>query len=292
MLRRLVMGALRPNSCVQAAHRLSTTTESSPSEVEQYSSDGFPPPVVLSRNLEFPTNDGRKRMAWVENIDTVQERKLGMIDLHPDIFAVPPRIDVIWNNVHWQKLYRKVNLVQVNNRAEMIGGGRKPWQQKGLGRARQGSIRAPQWKHGGIAHGPRAPTTRFYMLPIHTRLYGLRCMLSVKLAQDDLHIVNALDIPTNEPSYLEDLAEERQWGPSVLFVDDTDVAPENIAIAADQIKHMNIMPVYGLNVYSMLNHDTLVLTLAALERIEKQILYFMHRTDRAKLAEKFKTSQV
>ncbi len=73
--------------------------------------------------------------------------------------------------------------MQVHNRAEMRGGGRKPWPQKGLGKARQGSVRAPQWMHGGKVQGPRAPTTSFYMLPMHTRLYGLRSMLSVKLAQ-------------------------------------------------------------------------------------------------------------
>ena len=135
------------------------------------------------------------------------------------------------------------SFTHVLNRAEVRGGGRKPWQQKGLGKARHGSIRSPLWINGGIAHGPRAPTSYFYMLPIHTRLYGLRSMLSVKLAQvsfhilvicycdfslsvdnilfqDDLHIVNALDLPTNEPSYLEELAEERQWGPSILFVDE------------------------------------------------------------------------
>lgn len=292
MLRRLVIGAFRPSGCLQGAARLSTIAETNTAEVEQISAEGFQSPMIVSRDLEFPTNDGRSRMAWVENMDTVQEKKLGMVDLHPDIFAIPPRIDMIHSNIRWQQLYRKVNLVQVNNRAEMRGGGRKPWQQKGLGKARQGSIRAPQWVHGGKVHGPRAPTTWFYMLPLHTRLYGLRSTLSVKMAQDDLHIVNALDIPTNDPSYLEELAEERLWGPSVLFVDDTDVAPENIAVAADQIKHMNIMPVYGLNVFSMLKHDTLVLTLAAVERIEKQLLFFMHRSDRAKLSEIFRTDQV
>ncbi|KAJ1519460.1 hypothetical protein ONE63_004748 [Megalurothrips usitatus] len=291
MLRSLVLRALRPASCFQNVARFSTVTDTTAGEVNPVSFYGNEPKVV-SRELEFPTNDGRARKAWVENLDSVAEKKLGMVDLHPHIFAITPRLDIIWQNTRWQMNYRKVNLTQVYSRAEVRGGGRKPWQQKGLGKARHGSIRSPIWYNGGIAHGPRAPTTKFYMLPIHTRLLGLRSTLSAKLAQDDLHIVNSLDIPTNDPGYLEELAEERKWGPAVLFVDDTDVAPENIAIAADSINHMNIMPVYGLNVYSMLKHDTLVLTLAALEKIEKQILFHTHRVDRAKQNEKFMTSSV
>lgn len=130
-------------------------------------------------------------------------------------------------------------------RAEVRGGGRKPWPQKGTGRARHGSIRSPLWRGGGIIHGPRSPTPHFYMLPFYTRLAGLTSTLSVKLAQDDLYIINDLEIPTNESSYIENLVEERNWGPSVLFVDTEDIMPTNISDATDTIKHINLMPAYG-----------------------------------------------
>lgn len=99
------------------------------------------------------------------------------------------------------------------------GGGRKPWPQKGMGKARHGSIRSPLWRGGGIAHGPRSPTTHFYMLPFFTRVLGLTSTLSVKLAQDDLHVVDSLDIPSEDPTFIKDLIEARNWGPSVLIVD-------------------------------------------------------------------------
>jgi len=137
-------------------------------------------------------------------------------------------------------------------RAEVRGGGRKPWPpQKGLGRARHGSIRSPLWRGGGVAHGPRSPTPHFYMLPFYTRVAGLTATLSVKLAQDDLHIVDELEIPTSEPSYIKQLIEERNWGPSVLFVDSYDIMSTNITLATDQIKYVNLMPLYGKCIYAI-----------------------------------------
>lgn len=87
------------------------------------------------------------------------------------------------------------------------------------------------------------------MPPFFTRVAGLTSTLSVKLAQDDLHIVNDLEIPTAEPSYIEQLIEERNWGPSVLLVDSYDIMPKNITLATDQIKHVNLMPVYGKYIF-------------------------------------------
>ncbi|OAD62407.1 39S ribosomal protein L4, mitochondrial [Eufriesea mexicana] len=233
----------------------------------------------------------KPREVWLENLDTVQRKKLGLVILHPHVYATSPRIDIIHQNVRWQRIYRFVSYAHTKTRAEVRGGGRKPWPQKGLGKARHGSIRSPLWRGGGIIHGPRSPTPHFYMLPFFTRVAGLTSTLSVKLAQDDLYIINNLEIPTNEPSYIEKLIEERNWGPSVLFVDTDDIMPKNISEATYTIKHVNLMPVYGLNVYSMLKHNTLVLTERAARLIEDKILYHLHRPDSHKLMEKFKLNQ-
>nr|CAG4652200.1 EOG090X0EDZ [Triops cancriformis] len=247
-------------------------------------------PIVTSRQLAYPNTFLEPRQVWVENLDTVEEEKLGLIDLHPDIFGAKPRVDIIHENVMWQLKYRKISFATTKTRAEVRGGGKKPWPQKGLGRARHGSIRSPLWKGGGVIHGPRSPTSYFYMLGFGARLKGLTSTLSVKLAQDDLHVVDNLELPTKDPQYLESLAEERLWGPSVLFIDDSDIMPENISIATETLGHMNLMPVYGLNVYSMLKHTTLVLTLAAVERLEERLLFQLHRLDRQSVGKKFSLS--
>lgn len=160
------------------------------------------------------------REVWLENLDTEEVERLDLISLHPDIFAASPRIDIIQRNAHWQRMYRFVSFAHSKVRSEKRGGGRKPWPQKGTGRARAGSIRSPLFRGGGVVHGPRSPTVHFYMLPFYTRIHGLTSALSVKLAQDDLHVVKDLEIPTNDSGYIKNLIEKRNWGPSVLFIDE------------------------------------------------------------------------
>lgn len=160
------------------------------------------------------------RQIWVENLDTPEQKNLEMMELHPEIYATMPRVDLIHENITWQRKYRYVSFAHTKTRNEVRGGGRKPFPQKGGGRARHGSIRSPLFKGGGIAHGPRSPTTHFYMLPYFSRVLGLTSTLSVKLAQDDLHVIQDLDIPTDDPKFLVDLMKERSWGPSCLFVDE------------------------------------------------------------------------
>lgn len=96
---------------------------------------------------------------------------------------------------------------------------------------------------------------------------------------DDVRIVQNLEIPSEKPEYVEDLIENRGWGMSTLFVDKNDVFPRNLTAATQTIFHVNMMPVYGLNVYSMLKHKTLVLTLDALQHIEEKLLFALCRAD-------------
>ncbi|XP_035226203.1 39S ribosomal protein L4, mitochondrial-like isoform X2 [Stegodyphus dumicola] len=236
-------------------------------------------PIITSRPLPYPSKYVKPREAWVCNLDTVEEELLGIIDLHPSVFGVMPRLDIIFHNYRWQQKYRFVDYVTELSRAEVPGGGRKPWPQKGTGRARHGSIRSPIFLRGGKAHGKRGPKTTFYMLPRATRVYGLTSTLSCKFAQDDLVIVNSLEIPTNEQKFIEELMEHRRWGISVLFINETDIMPRNITLATDKMESVVLMPYYGLNVYSMLKYDTIVMTLEALNKIEERLLFHLHRSD-------------
>ncbi|KAF7997746.1 hypothetical protein HCN44_009144 [Aphidius gifuensis] len=255
-------------------------------------SNNTTPIISVNKYLNEELLYQKKRQVWIENLDTINEKKVGIVELHPEIYAAKPRIDSLWENIRWQRYYKFVSFAHAKTRAEKAGSTRKPWPQKGLGRARHGSRKSPLFLHGGKAHGPRSPATYFYMLPFYSRVNGLTTALSIKLAQDDLHIVNDLEIPSNSSSYIEDLMVERNWGPSVLFIDTDDIMPENITLATDELAHVNMMPVYGLNVFSMLKHDTLVLTHRAARRIEDKILHHLNRPDNAKFLKRFRTNQV
>ncbi|XP_051174879.1 39S ribosomal protein L4, mitochondrial [Leptopilina boulardi] len=272
--------------CVNITSRFCTVVENQCLEREK-----FEPRISVTEAIESGKFFHNPRQVWIESLKTIPGKKFGIAHLHPDVFAAQPRVDIIHENIRWQRMFRFVSYAHTKTRAEVKGGGRKPWPQKGQGKARHGSIRSPLWRKGGVVHGPRSPTTHFYMLPFYKRVYGLTSTLTVKLAQDDLHIVTDLEIPSEETSYVEDIINERNWGPSVLFVDDMDFMPRNISIATETIKHVNLMPVYGLNVYSMLKHDTLVLTERAARLIEEKLLYQLNRADERKVNSKFKLNQ-
>lgn len=220
------------------------------------------------------------REAWVEDFVSETPVKLGIIQLHPKVFGAFPRTDIIFKNMEWQRDYRKIDWTTIKTRAELPGSNKKPWPQKGTGKKRAGSLRAPHFTQGGWANPPRGPDSKFYMLDFETRLNGLISTLSAKLAQDDIKIIDTLEhFPSEDGEYLEKVCESRGWGPSVLFVDRQDLMPKNISLAAEKFNHLTLMPVYSLNVYSMLKYETLVLTVEAVDEIESKLIFQLRRSD-------------
>uniref|UniRef100_A0A6I8N5N7 Large ribosomal subunit protein uL4m n=1 Tax=Ornithorhynchus anatinus TaxID=9258 RepID=A0A6I8N5N7_ORNAN len=238
------------------------------------SDSSSPPAGPILRSCGLPVPAHRTPVqAWLESLRKPRDERLGLVDLHPDVFAVAPRLDILHQVVTWQRNFKRISYAKTKTRAEVRGGGRKPWPQKGSGRARHGSIRSPLWRGGGVAHGPRGPTSYYYMLPMKTRVLGLKVALTTKLAQDNLHIVDSLELPTSDPQYLIDLVQYRHWGDSVLIVDVEEQMPQNIVSAVSSLKKINLMHVLGLNVYSILRFQTLVLTLDTVSFLEEKLLW-------------------
>ncbi|XP_034757241.1 39S ribosomal protein L4, mitochondrial [Etheostoma cragini] len=214
---------------------------------------------------------------WVETLERLDGEPLGVAQLHPDVFAVHPRLDILHEVETWQRNYKRISHASTKIRSEVRGGGRKPWKQKGSGRARHGSIRSPLWKGGGVANGPRGPTSYYYMLPMKVRVQGLKVALSSKMAQQYLHVVDSLNIPSPDPRYLLDLLRLKHWGESLLIVDVGEEFPENILQATASLKTVNVIPAIGLNVHSMLKHEAVVLTLETVRFLEDKLLWHDQR---------------
>ena len=206
--------------------------------------------------------------AWVTSFQT--GKKLGIIDLNVDVFGNKSRVDILHRVVVWQLAKKRAGTAKTKDRSEVSGGGRKPHPQKKTGRARQGSIRAPHYRGGGVVHGPRGPVSYDYALPKKVRSLGLRTALSVKYAQGDLTIVDSLAMDSLKTKDFCSFMELHGWK-SVLLVDGGDVNT-NLCRATSNIQKVEVLPSIGLNVYSILLRDHLVLSLGAVHMLEERLL--------------------
>ena len=206
--------------------------------------------------------------AWLTSFQT--GKKLGILDLNEHVFGAPPRVDILHRVVVWQRAKIRAGTAKTKDRGEVSGGGRKPRRQKGSGRARLGSIRAPSCRGGGVVHGPRGPISYDYTLPKKVRKMGLRTALSVKYAQGDLFIVDSLDMDSPKTNTFLPLMELHGWN-SVLLVDGGD-ANINLCRATANLQKVDVLPSKGLNVYSTLLREKLVLSLGALRLLEERLL--------------------
>ena len=210
------------------------------------------------------------KQAWLVSFKT--GRKMGIVDLNDDIFGVPARLDILHRVVVWQRAKIRAGTAKVKDRGEVSGTGRKPYPQKGSGRARHGSRRAPQFVGGGVVHGPK-PKSYDYTLPRKVVNMGVRTALSVKYMQGDLMFVDCLEVDTLKTKEFLSFAKLHNLD-SALLVDGGDVSSK-LCKATRNIQKVNVLPSRGLNVYSILKHDKLVFSLGALRMLEERLVRYV-----------------
>lgn len=191
---------------------------------------------------------------------------VGEIELNDAVFGIAPNNNVLFDAVIAQRAGLRQGNHKVKNRSEVAGGGRKPWKQKGTGRARQGSIRSPQWRGGGVVFGP-VPRSYSYKLPKKVRRLALRSALSSKVLEENFIVLESLAF--NAPKtkdflkVLKDLSIEKK----ALFV--TAELDENVALSARNIPGVSVVTATGINVLDLLGHEKIIVTKAAVEKIEE-----------------------
>lgn len=189
----------------------------------------------------------------------------GDIELSDDVFGIAPRADILHRVVTWQLEKRRGIARATRERSDVARTGKKFGRQKGGGTARHGDRAAPVFIGGGKAHGARRREFN-PSLNKKVRALGLKMALSAK-AQDGLIVVDSLDVADAKTKALAGQLSKANWGKKVLVIDG-DAVNANFALAAGNLVGVNVLPAVGANVYDILKHDTLVLTRAAVEKLE------------------------
>lgn len=191
-------------------------------------------------------------------------KSVGEVDLNKCIFEVEPNDSVVFEAIIRQRAGKRQGTSAVKNRSAVRGGGKKPWRQKGTGRARQGSIRAPQWRGGGTVFGP---TPRSYKvdMPRKARRLAIKSVLSQKVADGNLIVLDQLTLATPKTKDLKAIFSAIKVSGKVLVVSDD----KNVQLSGKNLPQVKVVPVNGLNVVDAVDYEKLLLTQDAIKRIEE-----------------------
>ncbi len=211
----------------------------------------------------------------------IKGEKIGNIEIADEVFNIEPNLDVMWRYIDMQFTNSRAGTASTKTRGEVAGGGRKPWPQKHTGRARQGSIRAIHWRHGGVAHGPK-PRNYLKRLNKKMKKLALKSALSARFQEGNLIVVSDIRFEKAQTKQMREIlknlgiADEK-----VLFVlprkervyENVKLSGRNIpgvkVIIADNPNNGNPVNIDGLNVYDIINSSKVVLTEGTVRKIEE-----------------------
>ena len=188
----------------------------------------------------------------------------GEVTFNDNLLSVEPNEAVVFDAIIRQRAGKRQGTSKVKNRSAVRGGGKKPWRQKGTGRARQGSIRAPQWRGGGVVFGP-TPRSYAYSMPRKQRRLAIKSVLSQKLLDQNLVVLDKLTMDAPKTRDFVAILNGLKLEGKVLVVSDD----KNVQLSAKNLPKVKVVPVNGLNVEDAVNYDKLVLTQDDVKKIEE-----------------------
>ncbi len=188
------------------------------------------------------------------------------MELSEDVFGVEINQHVVWEVVKNQLANKRQGTQSAKTRAEVRGGGRKPWRQKGTGRARQGSIRSPQWKGGGVVFAPK-PRDYSYAVPKKVRRLALKSALTSKVQNNEIIVVDSIKFDAPKTKEMANLLTKLNADKKALIVMDTkDV---NVIKSANNIPNVATALVNTINVYDILKYNSFIITKDAVRKVEE-----------------------
>lgn len=200
------------------------------------------------------------------DVYNIEGKKVSDVELKEEIFGIEPNETIVHSVVVNYLANQRQGTKSTKTRAEVSGGGKKPWRQKGTGRARQGSIRAPHWVGGGIALGPR-PRSFKYRVNKKERRLAIRSVLSSKVLENELVVVDSL--PLNEiktKNMVNALTNLKVEGKTLIVIPEKN---DNVQKSARNIEGVKTILVNTINVYDLLKYKNLVMTLDAVKKLEE-----------------------
>ena len=188
------------------------------------------------------------------------------LELNEAVFGIEPNNQAIFDMVLLQRASLRQGTHKVKNRTEVSGGGKKPWRQKGTGRARQGSIRAPQWRGGGVVFGP---TPRSYKFKINRKVgrLALRSALSTKIIDNEFMALDTIKFDAPKTKEMVKVLSNLEAPAKTLIV--MDEIDETVARSANNIPGVKLLDARRVNVYDVLNSNKLIMTEAAIKSVEE-----------------------
>ncbi|MDX2027321.1 MAG: 50S ribosomal protein L4 [Alphaproteobacteria bacterium] len=201
-------------------------------------------------------------------VKNLENKEVGQIDLVEAIFGMKPRRDILTRMVNYQLAKRRSGNHKTKQIGEIAGTTKKPWAQKGTGRARQGSLRSPQFRKGAVIFGP-VVRDHAHDLPKKVRKLALCMALASKQQEGKLIVLDSAKIDSPKTKSLVAKFSKLGWS-SALIIDGANLDP-NFSLAARNIPHIDVLPEQGANVYDILRRDVLVLTKNAVEQLQERL---------------------
>ena len=200
------------------------------------------------------------------DVYNIEGKKVSDVELNESIFGIEPNEAIVHSVLVNYLANQRQGTQSTKTRSEVSGGGRKPWRQKGTGRARQGSIRAPQWVKGGIALGPR-PRSYKYTVNKKERRLAIRSVLSSKVLENNLVVLDKAEMKEiKTQAMVKTLANLKVEGKTLILLPERN---ENVQKSARNIKNVKTTLVNTINVYDLLKYNKLVLTVDAVKSLEE-----------------------
>tara|TARA_A100000171_G_scaffold18580_1_gene17103 strand:+ start:1117 stop:1737 length:621 start_codon:yes stop_codon:yes gene_type:complete len=201
-------------------------------------------------------------------IVTLDNKKVGDASLSESVFGLPKRKDILSRMVNYQRAKRRAGTHKTKGISEISGTTKKPWKQKGTGRARAGSLRAPQMRGGATIFGP-VVRNHAHSLPKKVRQLALKTALSLKAQEGALIVVDTLDKTSAKTKEM--VSSFSKLNLSSALIIGGEKVPESFSRAVSNIPLIDVLPKQGINVYDILRRKTLVLTKEALEALEERL---------------------